>query len=405
MKALHVVKTSEGAAWAAFLSAELVQKGVEVHVAVPRAEGRMMPEWKQGGAIIHVVDLDFPIRAPWRLRAMHAAARRLVAEVAPDIIHTYHVGPTLVLRQALGRDHPVRRIFHVPGPLHLEHAFYRKWEISTAGPNDWWIGSSACIVDLYLRAGIPPERVFLSYLGIRIVNYSATRTYPLRNLLGIGRDKVVVGNINFIYGPKYHLGQTIGLKCHEDIIDTLAIVTRKRADIIGVLAGGAWGGAAWYEKKLRAKAERAGGDRIKMPGYLPLDVIKRAWADFDCAVHVPLSENCGGVLEPLLAGVPTIAGRVGGLPEVVIEGVTGKLVPIRRPRELADAILEVLADADHYRALARTGRSLVQAMFDVRRTACEVYEIYEHLQDSSIPRPDVFDSEVWARNCPERPVA
>jgi type III pantothenate kinase len=124
--------------------------------------------------------------------------------------------------------------------------------------------------------------------------------------------------------------------------------------------------------------------------------VASAWSDFDLAVHVPLSENCGGVLEPLLAGIPTIAGRVGGLAELVIEGVTGKTVPIRNPAALAQAIEEVLADLPRYQELARNGRNLAQAMFDVSRTGGEIYAIYRSLLDPAFSRPPEFASTDFA---------
>src|ERR1019366_4599623 len=146
-----------------------------------------------------------------------------------------------------------------------------------------------------------------------------------------------------------------------------------RSDVIGILAGGPWGKAARYQDRLRRLAERVGKGRILMPGYWSFSEVQEYWPDFDCAMHVPISENCGGVVEPLVAGVPTIAGDVGGLPEVVINGVTGILVPKRNPEALAGAVLKVLADPERYRAMARLGGELVGEMFDVRRTAGEVY--------------------------------
>jgi len=139
-----------------------------------------------------------------------------------------------------------------------------------------------------------------------------------------------------------------------------------------------------------ARALSKAGDRVRFAGYLSPAQIASAWADFDVAVHVPLSENCGGVLEPLLAGIPTIAGRIGGLPELVIEGVTGKTVPTRNPMMLARAIEEVLSDLPRYRELARTGRRLVRTMFDVSRTGSEVRSIYNHLLDPANERPGEF---------------
>jgi glycosyltransferase involved in cell wall biosynthesis len=220
----------------------------------------------------------------------------------------------------------------------------------------------------------------------------------LRKRYGIPDHMKIVGNANFIYPPKWYLGQRVGLKAHEDVIDALGLVVRQRQDVMGVLIGGIFTGSQWYERRLQARAAAVGKGRILMTGYIPPEEIRRLWPDFDVAVHVPTSENCGGVVEPLLAAVPTIAGRVGGLPEVVIDGLTGKLVGIRDPQELARAVLNVLDEQEHYRGLARGGRELVGTMFNVQRTAREVFEIYGHVLDASYPRPREFDSMAYLRD-------
>ena len=52
------------------------------------------------------------------------------------------------------------------------------------------------------------------------------------------------------------------------------------------------------------------------------------------------------VMEALAAGVPVVATRVGGLAEAIDDGTSGRLVPVRRPELLADAIVELAADPD-----------------------------------------------------------
>jgi glycosyltransferase involved in cell wall biosynthesis len=243
--------------------------------------------------------------------------------------------------------------------------------------------------------------LFLSYYGWQLAKYARERTNVLREKLGIRPDELMVGNISWLYPPKYYLGQRVGLKCHEDMIEALGSVVRKRPDVVGVLAGGAWGGATWYEDRLRRQAFETGHGRIQMPGHIPSSVVRQAWPDFDCAIHVPLSENCGGVLEPLHAGIPTIAARVGGLPEVVIDEVTGKLVPSRSPDALAEAIVQVLANLPHYQTLAHRGHELVKNMFDIERTAHEVAEIYDYVLGRSTTRPVSFDSQRAVARSPE----
>ncbi len=401
MRVLHAVKTSDGAHWAANQVAVLVREGVDVHVALPRAEGRTMEQWRQTGATIHIADLSLPARRPARYPDAAKKLRRLVDEVQPDLIHSHFVTTTLMLRLALGKGHRIPRIFQVAGPLHLEHWHSELADLSTAGPQDYWIPSSRCIQQHYLRAGVERERTFLSYPGWKVETFSARRQSYLQQRLRLQPGTRLVGNINLMYPPKYFLGQTVGLKCHEDVIDALGTVCGRMPDVHGVLIGDSFGRAPWYEQRLRQRARRTAGDRIVLPGLFGPQEVAQSWPDFDCAVHVPLSENCGGVLEPLLAGVPVIASAVGGIPEVVMDGLTGKLVPVRSPKALANAVIEVLGDLDAHRGLAATGQSLVQHMFDVKRTGHEIAEIYRHILHGSA-RPAEFDSREYVANLGSR---
>jgi glycosyltransferase involved in cell wall biosynthesis len=390
MRVLHITKTSEASFWAVRQASELALRGVEVHAVLPSSSGAAVAAWQRSGATLHFLDCSLPVGNPRAISKSCSEIRQLVKSIRPNLIHTHHVTTTLMLRIALGRKHPVPRIFQVPGPLHLEHWHTRKLEIALAGENDFWIASSRFIMGLYQKAGITSTRLFLSYYTTDTTLFSSSRTGYLRQKLQIPDTALVVGNINLIYPPKRYLGHTVGLKCHEDVIKAIRIVQQQRSDVWGVLVGGAFGASRRYERKLRA--EQKGGRKILMPGNFSSQEVARTWPDFDCAVHVPLSENCGGVVEPLLSGVPTIAGDVGGLPEVVRPGVTGELVPIRRPYLLAKAILTVLDHNDEFRRMAESGRQLAKVMFDPERCSAEVLSIYRHLLFDE-PRPGAFESE------------
>jgi glycosyltransferase involved in cell wall biosynthesis len=391
MRVLHVVKTSDGADWAAAQAAELVKLGVEVHVALPRSKGRAVEKWIESGSNIHIVPTDLPIRNPLELLTATRRLRGLVRDIGPDLIHSHFFGSTVLLRLALGATHSTPRLFQVPGPLHLEHRLWRSIELATAGPRDSWIASSRCILEHYRRARVPESKLYLSYYGIPVHKCPSVKSGVLRKRYGIPDSVKIVGNANFIYPPKWYLGQRIGLKAHEDVIDALGLVLRERTDVHGVLIGGAPPGSEWYERRLRARARAVGGDRILMTGYLPVDDIRQMWPDMDVAVHVPISENCGGVGEPMLAGVPTVAGRVGGLPEVVIDGLTGTLVSIRRPDELARAILRVLGSPGHFLELAKNAQTLARRMAADQRLAEEVHAIYSHVLGRRAAPPLQFD--------------
>jgi glycosyltransferase involved in cell wall biosynthesis len=81
------------------------------------------------------------------------------------------------------------------------------------------------------------------------------------------------------------------------------------------------------------------------------------------------------VLEAMASGLPVAATAVGGIPEVVIDGATGLLVPPRDPAALASALLRLHRDDELARRLGDAGRRTALERFDVR----DMVESYERL--------------------------
>jgi phosphatidyl-myo-inositol dimannoside synthase len=66
-------------------------------------------------------------------------------------------------------------------------------------------------------------------------------------------------------------------------------------------------------------------------------------------------------LEAAATGLPVVAGRSGGAPETVVEGVTGTVVDGRRPGPVGRAVADLLADPERARAMGAAGRRRVEA--------------------------------------------
>lgn len=85
------------------------------------------------------------------------------------------------------------------------------------------------------------------------------------------------------------------------------------------------------------------------------------------------------LLEAMAAGLPVVATAVGGVPEVVVDGVTGLLVPPRDPQALADAILRLLRDPELRQRMGEAGRARVIAHFSVEQMVRKTQALYDQL--------------------------
>ena len=100
----------------------------------------------------------------------------------------------------------------------------------------------------------------------------------------------------------------------------------------------------------------------------------------DIFVHTPVWEGLGvAVIEALAAGLPVVASRVGGIPELITDGETGLLVPAQDPSALCHALLQCLRRPDWAKTLGAHGQNRVRADFDIETTARANEALYYEL--------------------------
>jgi len=383
MKALHLLKTSVGARWALLQLRELTALGVECHVVLPE-DGGLAPQYTAAGVTVHVLDLNAAPLTP-RFFASARSLASLVARLDPDVVHSHFVATTLLMRYAL-RGQRARRVFQVPGPLHLENSVIAGVEVATAGSSDFWIASCEWTRQRYRALGIAAKRVFLSHYGSDLDACRPVAGGALRAELNLPEPTRIAGMVAYCYKPKTYLGSRRGIKGHEDFIDAIGLLRRQGVDVVGVIAGGAWKGAESYYEAVQAHARNNADARVLFLGTRR--DIASVYADLDVAVHPSLSENLGGAAESLLFGVPTVTTNIGGFPDLITEGTTGRMVPPRNPVQLADAMGALLADRTGAAAMAVEGRRHARELLDVRRTAGQIASIYREISGSRSPFAD-----------------
>ena len=101
-------------------------------------------------------------------------------------------------------------------------------------------------------------------------------------------------------------------------------------------------------------------------------------------VHVPVREGLGvAVIEALAAGLPVVASRAGGIPDLIADGETGLLVPSRDPAALADALARCLHDPEWAAGLGKCGQARVRARYDITASARANEALYFELLDAA----------------------
>ena len=147
-------------------------------------------------------------------------------------------------------------------------------------------------------------------------------------------------------------------KAPEVLLDAWAAVRARLPQARLVLAG-----EGPMEPALRARAAALGLDgAVEFAGHLPRPELRRRLDAATCLVLPSRSEGLPRlVIEAMARGRPVVGTRAGGIPELVTDGVTGRLVPTDDPAALADALVEVLADPARAAAMGAEARQIGRA--------------------------------------------
>lgn len=235
----------------------------------------------------------------------------------------------------------------------------------------------------YRALGMTERRLSCVSYGGNAARFDPARADGDRVRRELGASGVpLIGLVAYFYPPRddWQTPPAIrgrGVKGHDDFISAARLIRQRMPEARFVLAGAGWGAAG--ERYRQSLIERCRDEQIDDAVVFldRRDDVPDILAALDVAVQCSLSENYGGTIEALLMERPTVATRVGGMPETIRHGETGLLVPPRDPRALAAAILELLEDRPRARAMGRAGRALMLEQFQLSATADGIAAIYD----------------------------
>lgn len=162
------------------------------------------------------------------------------------------------------------------------------------------------------------------------------------------------------------------------LVEAYARIATARPQTHLIIAGGGSLG-----EQLRRRAEELDlGDRVTFLGRIPHSAVPGLLQRIQVFVmpSVHRSETFGvAAIEASACAIPVVASRVGGVPEAVVDGLTGLLVEPGDPEGLTQACLRLIDDAALRHSLGRTGREYVIKRYSLEHDANLMASVYEGL--------------------------
>jgi len=296
-----------------------------------------------------------------------AELRRTIIAQKADLVHTNALKSHLLggFAAALAR---VPLVWHVRDIL--TEAPARKWLLQTArSVKPYVIAISEAVAEQFA-----PVRHLLRlrviHNGIPLDKFRPGEpSAQLQAELGLEPDDEVV----------LVVGRLTPWKGHQDLLHAMqqVLAQRPRARLLVVGTTTFW--ETSYERDLLALAERVAVERrVHWLGFRTdiADLLRLC----DVFVLPSISEPFGRALvEAMATAKPVVAMRSGGVPEVLRDGICGRLIEPGHTAQLATAISRLLADKELAREMGQCGWRRANRYFGVRRVAREVQEVYEEI--------------------------
>jgi glycosyltransferase involved in cell wall biosynthesis len=362
--------------WAPFLGgAEVAVERLALGLAgaghdvllVVGTDGEALERFRRAGIRCEFVPQRFTDKLKWLpYRRSRNALLEVLRREQPDLVHSNDLPTHQMTGDAAGR-------------LGIPRVCHHRWIFE--GPAIDWLNKYDAERHLFVsralmkmlsresqRLAASPRAVVYDGLPIPPLPTAADRA-DCRRKLELPADRPVV----------LFAGQIIERKGVADLLHGWSLLESWHGRAELVIVGDDLEGQGAYRREMEALA-----GELRFPvRFVGFQKNVPEWLTAADVVLVPShAEPLGNAtLEAMAFGLPVVGGNVGGIPEMIVDGETGILIPPRSPRDLADAVERLLLDAELRQRMGQAARARCEELFSLEAHVEAVLREYELVLD------------------------
>jgi glycosyltransferase involved in cell wall biosynthesis len=307
-------------------------------------------------------------------RTTRRALKKILRATKPEILHLHFVSFLNLyswlawmtsVKQVVFTDHHSRPAGHIQEGAPI-------WKRVAARAINWPLGKVICVSGygydcMTVPNLLPRDRFEMIYNGVDLsrVKFDPQRAHDFRRRYSIPAERRIVTQVSWIIPEK-------GI---ADFLETASLVLQQKRNVQFVLVGD-----GELRKRFTKETESLGiADHVTWTGTVEDPFGEGVFEAADVVCQFSRWEEVFGwmIAEAMAYQKPVVATRVGGIPEVIEDDVSGYLVSRGDTRAMAEKVLKLLSDGELRSRFGRAGQQIVQEKFNLRTNVSKLLDSYQ----------------------------
>lgn len=301
-------------------------------------------------------------------------AAKIITKEKISLVSAYNLYSTGIVAAVLSEMFSIPVLFTNFGEIYSHAEYFRRnpkvlpYVISRVSR---LLAMSRHCAESYSVLGLSPSVGVIPY-GVILSRFEQNRRGVIRSQMGLSEQETIV----------LFVGRLVTDMGVDTLLESALKIIRRTESVVFMIVGQK-GDLLDSVQSVAAKSH----NKITVFHSVPFEALPDYYYAADIVVAPTRGDRaCGSLasIEGMAAGKPVVASEIGGIPEIVVDGRTGILVPPANSEELAHAILKLVNDKQLANSMGRAGRNRVEQLFNEEKTDEQIERICAELVRSKL---------------------